>query len=229
VQQIDVDTLLDALPEGASGWVVVPVGSYVLHDQPVLLVDADDSDAMSDATTQALVNAFAFGDTRTLQQDFGFGITQLTDIAVRALSPGVNDPTTARDVIAHLADVLLHLWERPMAAALTERDGKRVVTVAATHVAHLRRAYDPIRRAGAADPAVLTTLARTLRTLRDETRRRRLPGSVEPIDELLTDLELTADRATWSGYERAEFASAVAGGRPPGSGAVADNATAPAS
>ena len=88
IQQIDVPTILAALPEeGAVAWVAEPIGSFVPHSAPLLWVASSRPD--DDLDHAQLRDAFALGDTRTLQQDVSFGLVQLTDIAVRALSPGV--------------------------------------------------------------------------------------------------------------------------------------------
>jgi uncharacterized membrane protein len=42
-----------------------------------------------------------------MSEDAGYGVRQLVDVALRALSPGVNDPTTAQDAIFHMGTVLV--------------------------------------------------------------------------------------------------------------------------
>jgi uncharacterized membrane protein len=129
-------------------------------------------------------------------------LIQLTDIAVRALSPGVNDPSTAADVVVHIGSVLTALWEREP-AQYAQSDGDRtIVSPHVDHRDHLRRAFDPIRRYAAEDPVVLGTMLRTLRLLRSETLRRTLPGPIEPIDQMIDDIVTTARREGWSAQER---------------------------
>ncbi len=200
VQQVDVEHLLHHLPAGATGYVAVTLGSYVPRRAPLLWIDPAPAD--DDPCRDTLPEAFALGDTRTMQQDVGFGVTQLTDIAVRALSPGVNDPGTASDVVVHLGNVMLALWARPAAPPTRSRDDRTVVDRQPGHEDHLRHAFDPIRRYGAGDPAVVATLLRTLRTLREETVRRALPGPLEPIDAMIEQVGDTATRSGWSPHER---------------------------
>jgi len=50
---------------------------------------------------------------RTLYQDMRYGIRQLVDIAIRALSPAVNDPTTASQALDRIDDILCHIGARP--------------------------------------------------------------------------------------------------------------------
>jgi uncharacterized membrane protein len=130
-----------------------------------------------------------------MQQDIGFGILQMVDIALRALSPGVNDPNTANDMIVHLGVVLLRLWERPMTPSVRRADGKTIVRSDLEHADFLRGAFDPIRHHGASDPNVAATMIRTLATLRSETVRRELPGPVEPIDAVIDQIVAAVERS----------------------------------
>jgi len=59
--------------------------------------------------TRHIIAAFDIGPTRTLQQDVEFGIIQIVDIALRAMSPGVNDPSTAISCVDQLSRIMI-LW-----------------------------------------------------------------------------------------------------------------------
>ena len=63
---------------------------------------------------------------RTFHQDLGFGLRQLSDIALRALSPAVNDPTTAVQALDRIVQFLAALCRRPLDAAL-HRDRRGAV------------------------------------------------------------------------------------------------------
>jgi uncharacterized membrane protein len=206
IQQIDTEALLDAVPEASSAIVAVSIGSFVPERAPLVWLDRSPVD---DTARSRLLQAFAIGDERTMQQDVGFGLVQLTDIAVRALSPGVNDPTTACDVIVHIGDVLLSIWARREPATTRSRDGRTVVLMRTTHLAYLDRALGPIRRYGRDDPEVMTTLLRTISLVRSETRRRGLPGPIRPLDIAIADVVAEADTEHWSAAEVAQFESVV--------------------
>lgn len=79
---------------------------------------------------QRLNRCFALGRDRTMQQDPEYGVIQLSDIAVKALSPGINDPTTAMTCLDYLAGVLRHLAERELPSPLRKdkQGGLRVIT-----------------------------------------------------------------------------------------------------
>lgn len=207
VQQIDDNSILQALPDGATGYVTAPLGGFLAAGSPLLWVDPPTD--LDDEVRRQLKNAFATGDSRTLQQDVSFGLMQLTDIAVRALSPGVNDPGTAVDIIVQLGNVLLAIWARPPSPSERSDDGRTLMRRQTTHDEHLRRSFEPIRRYGIADPQVLLGLVQQLRTMRAEIERRGLPGPIEPIDALLETISRTADRTTWSDAESDEIDEAL--------------------
>jgi uncharacterized membrane protein len=203
VQQVDVPAILAALPDGARAKVAVGIGDFVPRSTPLLWVVSSDGETLDRGV---LGDGFALGDTRTLQQDVSFGLVQLSDIAVRALSPGVNDPGTAEEIVGHLGDLMLCLWERPDPPWI-HREGERIVVFPRpTHADHLRTAFDPIRRYGAHDPEVMLALAANLALITTEARRRGLPGPVEPLEQMRSSVAGTADRSTWSHEERDRFA-----------------------
>jgi uncharacterized membrane protein len=203
IQQIDDDSILAALPDGATAFVPVSIGGFVPAHAPLAWVAADSP--IDHDCRRRILESFAVGDSRTLQQDVEFGLVQLTDIAVRALSPGVNDPTTACDVTVHIGDVLLAIWERPRPAGRRERDGRTVVMVHPTHAAYLDRSIGPIARYGAGDPEVMSTIVRTLGLVRSEVRRRRLDGPVAPLDEAIAATAAAASTESWSASDVERF------------------------
>ena len=206
IQQIDTEALLAAVPEASTAIVAVSIGSFVPEGAPLVWIDRSPPDG---AARSHILQAFAIGDGRTMQQDVEFGLVQLTDIAVRALSSGVNDPTTACDVIVHIGDVLLSIWARSEPASTRTHDGRTVVLVRTTHVAYLDRALGPIRRYGRDDPEVMTTLLRTISAVRSETLRRGLPGPIGPLDVAIADVGAHANTEHWSTAEIAQFESVI--------------------
>ncbi len=187
VQQVDDDAVIASLPEHSTGYLTATVGSFVTASSPIMWVAPAPDDP--DRCRTSMLDAVAVGDSRTMQQDVEFGIIQLTDIAVRALSPGINDPSTASDVIVHLGDVMTTLWEQP-ALDTTLRSGSRtLVRHRPTHAALLDRAFSPIIHYGSSDRQVVVALKAVLGLLRSEVDRRNLPGPIEPIETMLAELD----------------------------------------
>ena len=215
VQQVDETAILDALPDGSTAYIAVSIGGFVPAHAPLVWVDG--AGEIDETCRDRLLDGFAIGDGRTLQQDVEFGLVQLTDIAVRALSPGVNDPTTACDVTVHIGNVLLAIWERPEPSARREQDGGRsVVALRPTHGAYLARSIGPIRRYGAADPDLMSSIVRTLDLVRTEVIRRQLAGPLDPLDEAISSTLAGADTSTWSSDEIARFRALGASTGTPG-------------
>lgn len=93
------------------------VGDFVPEGSPFMAVHrcgpAGADPQTSDDWAGQIVLALAFDRERTMEQDVAFGLRQLVDIAERALSPSVNDPTTACQAIDQIHDILRRLAARP--------------------------------------------------------------------------------------------------------------------
>lgn len=121
----------------------------------------------ADAFERAVLASIRTGDTRTMQQDVSFGLRQLADVALKALSPGINDPTTAQDAIFHSAAVLAELLRRePPSPVRSNGDSGRAVLVhQPTHDDLIRLAFDEVRQTAAAMPGVCIYLLEALELL----------------------------------------------------------------
>ena len=86
------------------------VGQFVPAGTPLLRVNK--ADRLSPQLASAFRAAFDFGPTRTLQQDIEFGVLQIVDIALKAISPAVNDPTTAVGCVDQLSRILIRFASR---------------------------------------------------------------------------------------------------------------------
>jgi len=86
------------------------VGHFIPAGVP--LVKLAKAAQMPPEASEALRGAFDFGPTRTLQQDVEFGVLQIVDIALKAISPAVNDPTTAIGCVDQLSRILIRFASR---------------------------------------------------------------------------------------------------------------------
>ncbi len=117
--------LTELLQEAASADVIAvfspTVGDHVLEGSTLAWVWREGArDAVDDEIISAVLDAVQIGRERSIDQDVAYGMRQLVDIAVRAMSPGVNDPNTAIAAILHLAVVYRRLLTRdlgPISAA----------------------------------------------------------------------------------------------------------------
>jgi len=129
-------------------------GHFVVEGQPL----ADVWPAVAaPGVARALGGAHATGPHRTLTQDLSFAVDQLVEIAIRALSPAVNDTFTALACIDWLGDGLCKIADRwqPNPVHRDATGWVRVITVTVGFQRLLERAHDKIRQASRAMPAVM--------------------------------------------------------------------------
>jgi uncharacterized membrane protein len=129
-------------------------GHFVVAGQPLAYVEPRTAAV---AVSAALANAHIVGTSRTLTQDPGFAIDQLVEVAIRALSPAVNDTFTALNCIDWLGDCLCRACAVPVpSGAFCDALGNiRLIEPAITQERLVKGATDKIRQAGRGMPAVL--------------------------------------------------------------------------
>lgn len=125
------------------------------------------AEAACDGLRQAVAASLLIGPGRTPAQDLEFSIRHLEEVAVRALSPGINDPYTAVAVIDRIGASIARLMGRSLHARVhRDDDGQvRVVAEATSYASLINSAFHQIRQNAADKPAVLLRLLRTLRQL----------------------------------------------------------------
>ncbi|MDH3505033.1 MAG: DUF2254 domain-containing protein [Nitrospirota bacterium] len=113
VQRVDV-TALQTYAEKYGGRITVAAlpGTFVAPGRVLAYVTAD-SGVLTDIDTSQIAQAFLIGDDRIFDEDPRFGLIVLSEIASRALSPAVNDPGTAIDIIGTLVRLFAG-WSEPL-------------------------------------------------------------------------------------------------------------------
>src|SRR5271165_6376479 len=86
------------------------VGQFVPAGIPLMMVSK--GNRLLAGASDELLAAFDIGPTRTLQQDVEFGVLQIVDVALKAISPAVNDPTTAITCVDQLSRILIRFASR---------------------------------------------------------------------------------------------------------------------
>jgi uncharacterized membrane protein len=156
------------------------VGHFVPAGVPLLM--ASRGDRLTPEGRRELLGAFDIGPTRTLQQDVEFGVLQIVDIALKAISPAVNDPTTAISCIDQLSRIMIRFASRePPEGALYDPPGTlRVVIPWVGFERLLESAFEQIRLYSKSDVAVSLRLLRAVgdiaTTTKDPEYRRVLAG-----------------------------------------------------
>ena len=166
------------------------VGQFVPAGVPLVWVSREDR--INAVRANELVGAFDIGPTRTLQQDVEFGIIQIVDIALRAISPAVNDPSTAISCIDQLSRILIRWLSRapPPSIQFDPPHVARVVMPWINLMGMLDTAFEQICHYAVADLAVSLRL---LRAMGD------IAGTVQQADvraSLLIRARLVVDEAT---------------------------------
>ena len=138
------------------------VGHFVPAGIPLMMVSK--GKRLSPEGTAELLAAFDFGPTRTLQQDVEFGVLQIVDVALKAISPAVNDPTTAINCVDQLSRILIRFASRePPEDLLYDPPGIVRASLGWIHFEHLlEAAFEQIRMYSKNDVAVSLRLLRAL-------------------------------------------------------------------
>lgn len=154
IQLVDMQALL-TLASAAQGVIVVatPVGDTLVEGTVILRVYG----ATSKIDEDKLAIAFMTGNERTFEQDPKYSIRLLVDIAIRALSPAVNDPTTAVQALDQIEDLLRRLCHRSLGSgAYVDKHGvARLFMPHPTWDDFLSLAFDEIRYCGATSVQVM--------------------------------------------------------------------------
>ncbi len=182
VQYLDVDGVLRAVGEASAGGetVIVEVpfgpGKFVAAGLPIVRIWTEGE--MDPAFEEEVRQAFFFGRERSFRQDFAFGLRQLSDIALKGLSPGINDPTTSMQAMDRIEAIFVALGSKALPARLQRRRvGEAEVLAKVDHygfedVAGL--AFDQIRRSAFASGQV-AVLKRLLQIIHRALQANALP------------------------------------------------------
>ncbi len=130
--------------------VLLPLGSFLPEGAPLALVHGTREISQQDYQTLTS-NGLTLAKDRSMEQDLTYGFRRLVDIAERALSPGVNDPTTAVQALDELHDILRRMVSEPAAAGVHhDSEGiPRLITSEWTFQQFLDLAVDEIAHWGA--------------------------------------------------------------------------------
>jgi len=154
VERLDVPALV-SLAQRAGGVIeVMPaVGDTILESSLLVVVFG----ASAPIDERAIRQAIILGEERTLEQDPKFALRLLVDIAIRALSPAVNDPTTAVQALDQIGDLLLRLSGRHLEIGSFRDDAGalRVVVPVPTWDDYLNLSFDEIQAYGAGSVQVM--------------------------------------------------------------------------
>jgi uncharacterized membrane protein len=213
LQFLDVDGLLSTAAEHdlvlrlevrPGGWVQEGGGLFAVW--PARMA--------TDELAPRLRGHVTIGPERSIEQDAAFGIRQLVDVAVKAISPSVNDPTTATDCLDRIGQILVAAGRRREPARTTAgRDGAvRLIVPHRGWDELVALAFDQVRQYGAGSPDVSLAMAETIASVTNAVPRARHPALLRQaglIREAAVDIRLPHDRArVLDAVDRIDAASA---------------------
>jgi uncharacterized membrane protein len=176
IQGVDEDALLD-LARNHRTIVRMERGVGAFAVEGAVLASLALTYPPDQETIAALNRAYSVSRHRTIEWDPAFGIRQIVDIALKALSPGVNDTSTAVMCVDYLTAVLARLSGRCYPPSHRyEGEALRVIATVPTFEALLAEAFDQIRGSAEGNVAIIARMLGALETLADLTvspRRRR--------------------------------------------------------
>ncbi len=181
IQRLDVDGLLTEA--GEHGIVIRMehgIGDFVVEGLPLAAflprpaLDSDPTEGPRGGEheiARAIASQFLVSSYRTVDQDVAFGIRQLVDIALKALSPGINDTTTAVSCVDYLGAVLARLSRRRLEQPYRAVDGElRVIARGPSFQSLVRESVDEIRQNASNNVSVLARLLEKLSVVASVTR-----------------------------------------------------------
>jgi uncharacterized membrane protein len=166
---------------------VPQVGDFVSVDEPLFNLYGGASAIEDDILRSTL----AFGSERTMEQDPTFAFRIVVDIALKALSPAINDPTTAVQALDQTEDLLLRIGQRRLdvGSLVGEHGYTRVTYPAPTWDDLLAVGLDEIRVYGASSLQVVRRLRLVLQHLEEAVTPDRRPAVRERIERLDVAIE----------------------------------------
>jgi uncharacterized membrane protein len=199
---VDGDALLACAERCSIVVELVPaIGDFVVADLPLFRVAPPT--ALDEATRDALCACVLIDRQRTTEQDASFGLQQIVDIAMKALSPGVNDPTTAIACIDHLSALLAAMADRRIPTPCRATNGVvRVVARGPDFDSMLSLAFDAIAEHAADHVEVHERLVAAIGRIADAT------GDGERRSTLARQLDIVVACAETAGvplHRRARF------------------------
>jgi uncharacterized membrane protein len=185
IQAVDVRRLVALAVRGdAIIALALAVGDTVVDGMPLLRVHG----GKRPLPERVLRRSVRLGAERTFRQDPKYAVRLLVDVAIKALSPAINDPTTAVQALDQVEDLLLRLGRRSLSAGRSfDSQGKlRLVFPVPSWEDFLVLAFDEIRFYGANSIQVMRRMRALLQDLMDhvpEARRPALAKYLERVDK----------------------------------------------
>jgi uncharacterized membrane protein len=199
IQSVQNDALIGVADElGAVLRMERGIGEFVVEGE--LLVTLQGRDTLPDDQRDTLLRAYDITQSRTVEQDAAYGVRQMVDVALKALSPASNNTTTAIRCVDHLSAVLCRVASRRIESRVRAGEhGPAVIARGPTFRSLVDTAFDEIRRSAAGNISVLERLLASIERIAGFCSA---PGRREVLREHVDRIAEIADRTIPSAADR---------------------------
>jgi uncharacterized membrane protein len=174
-------------------------GDYIIINTPLMELYYETT-KVSDDQIKKILNFILIGNERKIGQDILYPISQMVEIAVRALSPGINDPRTAINCIEILTKPLAFLSTRnPMVSILGKNNKPCLVRQVNSYQELVKASFRSIFDNAKSNRLVLVSLCNSLAKLVQGSH------SLELVDALILELNIIRDNAKLSNFDQKEI------------------------
>jgi len=182
-------------------WMDHGIGEFVVQNTTLASLALEEPP--DQAAIDALQATFSISCHRTVDQDAAFGIRQIVDIALKALSPGINDTTTAVMCMDYLTAILARLAPRQIPSSHRYEEGElRVIAKGPTFESLLADAFDQLRESAKGNLGIMLRMLGALQTIAGLTIR---PGRRQALREQVQWIAELAERTLESAHDRAKI------------------------
>jgi uncharacterized membrane protein len=181
------------------------IGEFIAAGAPLLRIHARSQE--EDTPASDLVKCFGIARFRTINQDPGFGIRQIVDVALKALSPGINDTTTATSCLDYLGALLFELSKRDIPPRERCKNGRvRLISCDASFQSLVDLSFHEIRQNARNNVSIYVKLISTIEKVFTKDSN---PESTGILWEHAISVAQTADSQIQSPTDRALINRAV--------------------
>ena len=177
------------------------IGDFVVRDTPLASLALEVP--LEEEIVAALQAAYSVDRHRTMNQDCAFGIRQMVDIALHALSPSVNDTTTAVMCVDYLTAILARLASRNIPSSYRYEDGElRVIAMGQNFAGLVAESFDQILGSAGGNLGIMLRMLGALQTIASLTTS---PGRQRALCEQVQRIAELAERTIASPHDRELF------------------------
>lgn len=174
------------------------IGEFIVKSSPLVSYNGEGS--LDFAEKPEFKQLFVISKYRTIDNDAAFGIRQIVDVALKALSPGINDTTTAVVCVNYLSSILSELACRRIENRVRQKDGKvRVIACGETFKTLVDAAFNQIRDSAEAKAEIFLALLDSIETIARQTKSRK---RLDVLEEHINLISEEAERTLKSSFNR---------------------------